>query len=286
MDLLNITQEVTELKKELQDYPVIEDKTLIIKTLKVLLNDAVWRRVKNKKIGIAFSGGVDSTLLAFICYKLGVNFTLYNVGVSGAKDLEWAKKIATHYNWDLKQKILSLDEAEKIIHKVVRILPDVNVVKVGVACPELVVFEMAKDEDVILGGLGSEEIFAGYERHLKALEENRVNEECWNGLLGIYERDLSRDFAVINSVNVNVECPYLDKELVKFSMLIKPEFKINKEVKKLILRETAVEIGLEKEFAFRPKTAAQYGSDFDKTVSKLAKKNGFKFKKDYLESLK
>lgn len=284
MYLKNITEEVIKLKNELADSKIIEDKKLIIDNLKVLLTNAVKKRA-NGKIGIAFSGGVDSTLIAFICHNLGLDFTLYNVGVEGAKDLEWAKKISEYYKWEIKQRILDVEEAEEIIKEVVTILPDVNVVKVGVACPELVVFRMAKEDgcDVVLGGLGSEEIYAGYERHLKALD---VNEECWKGLLNIFERDLSRDFAVINHIGINVECPFLDKELVKFSMQIKPEYKINKEVKKLVLRETAVELGLKKEFAFRPKVAAQYGSAFDKAIDKLTRKNGFKFKKDYLESLK
>ncbi len=284
MNLKNITEEVIELKKELADSNIIDDKNLIIEKLKELLTESVKKRAKGK-VGIAFSGGVDSTVIAFICHNLGIDFTLYNVGVEGAKDLEWAKEISTNYGWKIKQKVLNLEEAEEIIKEVVSILPDINVVKVGVACPELVVLKMAKDDacDVVLGGLGSEEIYAGYERHLKALD---VNEECWKGLLNIFERDLSRDFAVINHVGINVECPFLDKELVKFSMQIKPEYKINKEVKKLILRETAAALGLKREFAFRPKVAAQYGSAFDKAMDKLTRKNGFKFKKDYLERLK
>ena len=44
-------------------------------------------------------------------------------------------------------------------------------------------------------------------------------------------------------------------------------------------------LGLKKEFAFRKKKAAQYGSNFDKAILKLAKKNGFKYKKEYLDYL-
>jgi asparagine synthase (glutamine-hydrolysing) len=39
------------------------------------------------------------------------------------------------------------------------------------------------------------------------------------------------------------------------------------------------------EMAWRKKKAAQYGSCFDKAISKLTKKNKFQFKKNYLESL-
>ena len=39
------------------------------------------------------------------------------------------------------------------------------------------------------------------------------------------------------------------------------------------------------EFAWRKKIAAQYGSGFDKAMEKLAKRNKFKTKKEYLLSL-
>ena len=42
----------------------------------------------------------------------------------------------------------------------------------------------------------------------------------------------------------------------------------------------------DKEFAFRPKKAAQYGSNFDKAILKIAKLKGHKYKKEYLDYLK
>ena len=54
---------------------------------------------------------------------------------------------------------------------------------------------------------------------------------------------------------------------------------------KLILRKIANELGLKKEFAFRKKRAAQYGSRFDRAILRLGKRKGFKYKKDYLKSL-
>ena len=76
---------------------MIKDKELIIPRLSELLINSVKKRTKGK-VGIAFSGGVDSTLLAFICSKLNVEFKLYNVGYEGAEDLilrsEGFKKVA------------------------------------------------------------------------------------------------------------------------------------------------------------------------------------------------
>jgi len=284
MDLTNYKKEIIQLEKELKNTRLLSNKREIIPELASILTNAIDKRVKGKT-GIAFSGGVDSTLIAFICKKLKKDIALYNVGLKGSKDTEWAKKISKHYKWKLKQIIVTLEEAEAIIKKIVKMLPDPSVVKVGVACPEYIVLKQAKKDKVktVLGGLGSEEIFAGYERHLLAKDKHK---ECWIGLKTLYKKDLSRDFAVSNALKVNILCPYLDKDLVKYAMQIDSSLKITEQEKKIILRETAVHLGLKKEFAFRKKLAAQYGSGFHKAIDKLSRKNGFKFKKDYLNSLK
>jgi len=284
MDLTNYKKEIIQLEKELKNIRLLSNKKEIIPKLSSLLINSINKRA-NGKVGIAFSGGVDSTLMAFICKKLKKEFILYNVGLKNSKDAEWAKRISKHYKWKLKQIIITLEEAEDIIKKVVKILPDPSVVKVGVACPEYVVLKEAKKDKIknVLGGLGSEEIFAGYERHLKAKDKHK---ECWDGLKTLYEKDLSRDFAISNSLKVNILCPFLDKELIKYAMQIDSSLKISEQEKKIILRETAVYLGLKKEFAFRKKLAAQYGSGFHKAIDKLARKNGFKLKQDYLNSLK
>ena len=46
----------------------------------------------------------------------------------------------------------------------------------------------------------------------------------------------------------------------------------------------AEDMGLPKEFAYRKKRAAQYGSNFDRAIARLAKRNGFKYKFDFIKS--
>ncbi|MBI5391607.1 hypothetical protein HZB00_01255 [Candidatus Woesearchaeota archaeon] len=286
MDLLKYTQEIASLQKEIPSKPVLSMKEEIIPQLTKLLEQAVNKRV-NEKIGIAFSGGVDSTFLALLCSKLKKEFILYNIGLENSQDSIWAKKIASYYNWPLQQKIITKEGAESIVKKVIKIIPNPNVIRVGVACPEYAVLELARKDNIktVLGGLGSEEIFAGYERHRKALEKNEVHEESWKGLLGLWERDLTRDIALSEHFNIALSCPFLDRDVVKYSMQVVPELKISPAEKKLILRETALAYGLPREFAFRPKKAAQYGSGFDSFLDKLTKKYKVKTKQELLEKI-
>jgi diphthine-ammonia ligase len=68
-------------------------------------------------------------------------------------------------------------------------------------------------------------------------------------------------------------------------MRIPSSLKINEENSKIILRQAAEAEGLPNTIAWRKKRAAQYGSRLDRAIDKLARKNGFSLKKEYLASL-
>ncbi|MFH0752752.1 MAG: asparagine synthase-related protein [archaeon] len=239
-----------------------------------------------EKTGIAFSGGIDSTLLALTCEKLGKKFTLYTTGLQGSQDIEWATKIAIAKEWPLKIKVITSQEAVEIISEVVNILRTDDPVQVGVGCLTYSVLHFAKENKskTVFSGLGADETFAGYDSHHKALEKNKVHEECERRLKGI-SKDVERDEKIAVSIGIEIRTPFLDEKLVEAAMKIKPEEKINSEQKKIILRKIAVELGLSEELAERPKKAAQYGSGFDAAMEKLAKQNECKTKKEYLASL-
>ena len=253
-----------------------------------LLESAVKKRAAGK-FGILFSGGVDSTTIAYLCKKLGCDFTCYTIGIENSDDIEWAKKIESEYGFNFKHKILTLDEFEICLKETVKILNDADIVKASVGCVLYAAGKMAIEngDRILFGGLGSEEIFAGYQRHEESLKIGfeEVHRECWNGLKGMRKRDLVRDFTIAKHLGLELKTPFLDWDLVRYAMSVHPMLKISKEQKKIILREASEYMGLKKEFAWRKKQAAQYGSNFVNGIDKLSKKNGFKYKKDYLLSL-
>ena len=256
-----------------------------------LIENSIIERAQNlNKFGILFSGGVDSTLIAFLCKKHGFNFTCFTIGLENSKDIEYAKIIAEKYNFDLKHKILSLEEFENAIKSTVKILNSDEIVWVSVGAVLYATAKLALQSNinVLFGGLGTEEIFAGYQRHEEALADDdfeSVHKESWSGLKNMWQRDLLRDSIIAKSLGIELRTPYMDLKVIKAAMNINPMHKIDKIDKKIILREIAENFGLEKEFAWRPKKAAQYGSNFVKGIDKLAKKRGFATKKEYLKSL-
>lgn len=288
LDMINNEKQWKDFVSQFSIKSFKKEHKEILKELKGLVVNSIKKNIPKEKFGILFSGGVDSTLIAQVCKKEKKEFICYTSaleekGLKKAEDLTYAKKAAKKLNLKLKIKTINLDETERYIKKILDILKEPNVVKVGVALPFYIAFEMARRDKIriILSGLGSEEIFAGYERHLKARD---INKECFNGLLNMYERDITRDLAIAKAQKIGLRVPYLKKELVSYALRIPAEFKLSVNQNKLILREVAEQLGL-KEFAWRKKRAAQYGSRFDKAIEKLAKRNGFKYKHEYLRSL-
>ncbi|MEM3127277.1 MAG: asparagine synthase C-terminal domain-containing protein [Candidatus Woesearchaeota archaeon] len=248
------------------------------------LVNAIKKRIPFEHFGIFFSGGVDSSFIALICKKQKANFTCYCIGTEDSDDLREAKIVAEHFGFNLKTKVLSHEEIEEICKKVIKITGKKDAVTVGVAAVEYAACELARQDNVkiLFGGLGSEEIFAGYQRHKNS---DDVNKECWNGLQNaIWQRDFTRDFAIATHFRVEFRTPFLDKEVILAAMQIPADQKIHLETNKWILRNIADGLGLGK-YAWRKKQAAQYGSHIDKSIEKLTKQRGFKFKKEYLESL-
>jgi asparagine synthase (glutamine-hydrolysing) len=254
--------------------PEIEvPKEKIINKLEKLLVDAIKKRASGK-IGLLFSGGVDSSVIALILQKLGLKFKCYTAALESplrkeAEDLHYSRKTAELLGLDLNIIKIKEENVEKYIKKIIPVIETSNVVNVGVALPVFAACEQAKKDGctVIFSGLGSEEIFAGYERHKLSKD---INKECLAGLLYLYKKDTFRDYSIAKHFNLKLCVPFLDLALVEYALRIPAKYKIQDEKTKIILRETALELGLDKEIAMRKKRAAQYGSNFHKALKKLA----------------
>ena len=202
---------------------------------KRILKEKIINAIKKNAVnncGVLFSGGVDSTLIAFILKKLNLNFTCYSVGLENAQDLEFAEKAASALSLNLKTRVITPEEFEQIIKKVTKILNEPDVTKVGVGSVLYAAASLAKQDsiNVLFSGLGSEEIFAGYERHLEALNKGFavLHEECFNGLKNMWQRDLKRDFLIAKNLGIELKAPFLDLEVIKAAMSIHPMHKIDK----------------------------------------------------------
>jgi asparagine synthase (glutamine-hydrolysing) len=251
--------------------------------LEKALVEAIKKRIPMERFGILFSGGVDSSLIALVCRQAKADFACYSVGLKDSEDLRESEKAASLLGITLKEKIFSIEEAAGLFKETKSLTGRKDPVSIGVGSVILAAIKEGRKDNIkkFFTGLGSEEIFAGYERHALAKDKH---EECWKGLKSMHARDLQRDYSIAKALDASLLVPFLDTEVIVKAMGIPAEKKINEEQKKIILREIAEELGLPKEIAWRKKRAAQYGSRFDWLLGKLAIKRK-QSKTEFIETL-
>ncbi|MFB6241689.1 MAG: diphthine--ammonia ligase [Candidatus Nanosalina sp.] len=248
--------------------------------------EAVEKRIPEGDVGLLFSGGLDSTLVAAALQELGKDFTAYTAGiqhgnVSAPRDYEKAKEVADEMGFELERYEASLEEVEETIPEIVDWLSTTNVVKLGVALPFHFSLNQAGDEQVCFTGFGSEQLYAGYAR-----QQGYLNKECLSDLRSIFHVDLYQDNVVSFRNGRELRVPFLDEELIEHALSIPADLKRTEEYRKYVLRKAAENIGVPEDVVWRKKVAAQYGSNFDKAIDRITSKEGFSQKQEYVNQFR
>jgi len=257
------------------------------KALGEILGKAVRKSLpKEGRVGVLFSGGVDSSTVALLAKALGAEIVCYTASVAHPEfkrpeDEECAEKVAKEMKLKLKNVKIDLDGIENYLQKLGKVLETSDVVDIGVGLAIYAALEAAKKDrvKVVLSGQGSDELFGGYSRMMAGPNLNR---ECEGALEKLRRHDSVRDAKIAKKLGIELVNPFLDKAVVEYALSIPPNMKIRDGIRKLALREAAMELGLPKELAMRKKRAAQYGSNFDRALGKLAKREKAESKSAYL----
>lgn len=262
------------------------------KKLSSLLRQSVKHRVSGLKVAVAFSGGLDSTIIAFLAKKFGVEVHLISVSLKNQPEIEHAKKAAEALNLPLHIHLYGEKTVEKVLPKVLWLIEDANPVRTSVGIPVFWTAEKASRMGfrVMLGGQGADELFGGYKRYLNdymRYGEESVRKTIFNDIAGMYENNFERDSKICNFHNVELRLPFATYQLAKFATSLPLQLKIespNDLLRKTVLRKVAEGIGLPRFIVKKPKRAIQYATGVNKTIKKLAKKKGYSTR-EYLQKV-
>ncbi|MFA4640241.1 asparagine synthase (glutamine-hydrolyzing) [Pyrococcus kukulkanii] len=241
--------------------------------LKNLLLYSVRLRTRDE-IGILFSGGLDSSLIAFLASKFSEKVVLYTAGTEDSKDVEWARKVAEELGLTLREYIFSLEEVEGEIERVAFAVEEPNPMNLAIAVPLYFSTKLAREDGVrvLLSGQGADELFGGYAKYL---DNPGLMVEDFKMLA---ERNLARDDKVSMLNGIEVRYPYLDLSFAVLALNVPLSDKIRNGIRKKILREIALEMGLPQDVAYREKKAMQYGSNSQKLLERIAKSRGMRLR--------
>jgi asparagine synthase (glutamine-hydrolysing) len=200
----------------LRDLPAPEpwnDEEAAVHSLRRTLRDAI-DAVPTDGLAIAFSGGVDSAILAAL-----LDAPLFVAGFPDSHDVEAARSGAAALGRDLTTIELS---HETLVDAIPRVLTAERVAPEGLK--RLAV------------GQGADELFGGYAKVAKAPEDPRVEADSVAGarreVLAELAEDIDRDLAGIRSAGIEPVCPYLTDAVVEAALRLPGPMLLRKEERK------------------------------------------------------
>jgi len=250
---------------------VMEMDSELFLELKEAIEKAVEESCRGERVGVLFSGGLDSTLIAHLAKRYAAGVELFTAGMEDAPDMAWAVKIAAELKLPLNVSVLAEEDVLDLYGEVSMLVPG-DLLKVELGVPLLACCKDARRRKVkaMLSGSGAEELFGGYRRHWEEFEKGGdVGAMLRRELEDLPLGDARRNAQVAASEGVEVRCPLLDEEVGKLAMMVPVEEKFaDEKERKGVLRRIARELGVPAEACARPKQALQYGSGVHRVLLK------------------
>jgi len=244
------------------------------KKLLAKIENSIKDNVTEKKIGIAFSGGVDSTLISKICSDLGYDVTLLTIGFPESHDILFAKEV----NRQLKfaHHILEIDSntfqnTSITIKKTIK-TDNLSWNENCIAFYYISKLAQSLGLDLVVTANGIDELFCGYNAYRLVVSEGESKIlEVMNGKL---ENEISMMKAVnqvTSESNVRIVQPLLSSDFIEFAKTIPLSEKIHDSddlLRKHIIRKLASSVRVPEISYTKRKKALQYGSKIHKALLK------------------
>jgi len=275
--------------------PPLEDVDMetAAKRLQDLLLESTKERISDlEKVAVAFSGGLDSSVIAVLARMCRISVQLVSVGLENQPEVGFAETAAEALELPIHVQTYTERDVEKVLPKVLWLIEEPSVLKVSIAIPFYWTAENASKlgYNVLLAGQGGDELFGGYHRYLKQYAEGgveAVQKAMYHDVATSYETNFQRDNPVCSFHKVELRLPFIDRNVVRFSLSLPPSLKIESSedpLRKRVLRRMAQNLGMPLFIADKTKKAVQYATGVNKAIQKLAKREGSS-SREYVEKV-
>jgi len=241
------------------------------------MQNAVKETVSDKKIGVAFSGGVDSTLLAKLVKDMEYDVHLLTIGFHGSHDINFAKEVNQLLNFPHSISEIDPEKFKEVSDKIHQIIKSDNLSWNENSIAFYYVAELAQKNGLktVVTANGIDELFCGYNSYREAIEKGEdevvkmMNDKLKNeGEMMIAINTVTAEFGV------KMVQPLLSQSFVDYSKKIPVSEKIHGPddmQRKHPIRELAMDYGVPEVAAKKQKKALQYGSQIHKSLLKSRK---------------
>lgn len=234
----------------------IPTKKVSLPALRTALDAAVKQQLMcDVPYGVLISGGLDSSLIAAIAARHRLKriesgdveeawwprLHSFSVGLEGAPDTEYARKVAAHIGTVHHEVVFTIEEGLDALKDVIRHLETFDVTSIRAATPMYLMARKIKSMGIkmVLSGEGADEIFGGYLYFHMAPTAQEFHEETVRKLFALSKYDCCRANKATAAWGLEARVPFLDKDFLEYAMSIDPADKMcpGKNIEKRILRE-------------------------------------------------
>jgi len=241
------------------------------------MQNAVKETVSDKKVGVAFSGGVDSTLLAKLVKDMEYDIHLLTIGFQDSHDINFAKEVNQLLNFPHSISEIDPEKFKEVSQKINQTIKSDNLSWNENSIAFYYVAELAQKNGLktVVTANGIDELFCGYNSYREAIEagEDEVVKMMNDKLKNEGEMMVAIN-AVTAEFDVTMIQPFLLPNFIEYAKKIPVSEKIHGQddmQRKHPIRELAMDYGIPEVAAQKQKKALQYGSQIHKSLLKSRK---------------
>ncbi|MDG6914874.1 MAG: asparagine synthase [Nitrososphaerota archaeon] len=237
-----------------------------------LLERSVSARVAgHSKVAVAFSGGLDSSIMAHLAAR-DAEVVLCSAFAPGSRDEGQSERAARLLGLPLERKVIGEEDLARAM--AARLPPgEATTMDRALWCVYAAASELAGRAGarlIVLGQL-ADELFGGYMKYaVEARERGSASAEAMmrSDAVACARRAFLRDEAACSRW-CEVRFPYADADISSFAAGIPFDLKVRGGERKAVLRAAAVRLGIPEELAAAPKKAAQFSSGAARLLKRL-----------------
>jgi len=241
------------------------------------MQNAVKETVSDKKVGVAFSGGVDSTLLAKLVKDMGYDIHLLTIGFQDSHDINFAKEVNQIFSFSHSVSEIDPEKFKEVSQKINQTIKTDNLSWNENSIAFYYVAELAQKNDLktVVTANGIDELFCGYNSYREAIEkgEDEVKKMMIEKIKNEGEMRVAIN-QVTAEFDVKMIQTFLSPNFIEYAKKIPISEKIHGPddiQRKHPIRELAMDYGVPEVAAQKRKKALQYGSQIHKSLLKSRK---------------
>ncbi len=240
------------------------------------LEESVRSSCEGKRVAIAFSGGLDSGMVAALASKYARSVTCYTCGTDDSFDVAAGRELAEKLGLPWVHCRISEENIENTIREFI--------LATGVSDPFTITYDLQlftvcreAEERIVLTGQGSDELLNGTNNIVTDSDDEYERLRAW-GMDRLMKVSVPCETTIARHFKKKLFYPYLDPAVMEAVEALDTDILRPKTLdeRKAVLRAAASDLGFP-EVSGRIKKASQYGSNTTELIRSMARQKGVRY---------